>query len=106
MDKDYKAERKQIRGHMGKDEAKPPLFQEFERKTILARKPVKEPPPAPAPLAPTPPAPTLFAPTPPALALAGQKSKSNPPDRQERPALAAKDPECQASNLDISPEKV
>lgn len=79
---------------MSKDEAKPPLFQEFKRKTIPARELVKEPPLAPALLALAPLAPAFSAPAPPVLASAGQKSKSNLPDRQERPALAAKDPEC------------
>ena len=77
LDQDYKTERKPIRGHASKDD---------ERKTIPACEPIQEPPPTPA--------------------SAGQKSKSNPPDRQERPALAAKDPEYQAPNPDTSREKV
>ena len=76
---------------MGKNEVKPLLAQEFERKTIPACEPVQEPPPT-------------FAP--PAPASAGQKSKSNPPDKQEHLVVAAKDLECQAPNLDTSREKV
>ena len=78
-DKDYKAERKPIWGYTGKDEAKLPLAQEFERKTIPACEPVQEPPSAPALPTPT---------------LAGQKSKSNPLDGEIWPVLAAKNPEC------------
>lgn len=91
---------------MGKDEAKPLIFQKFERKTILAREPIKEPPPAPALLLPTPSALALSASALLAPASAGQKSKSNPSDRQKRLALAANNPEYQAPNLDISFEKV
>ena len=83
---DYETKRKLIRGHAGKDKAKPPLTQEFERKTIPAYEPIQEPPSA--------------------LASAGQKSKSILPDGQERPALAAKDLECQAPKPDTSREKI
>lgn len=71
MNKDYEAERKQIRGYVGKNEIKPPLFQEFERKTIPTREPVKKPPFAPTPLVSALPAPAFSAPAPPAPALAG-----------------------------------
>ena len=74
LNKDYEAKRKPIQGYAGKNEAKPPLAQEFGCKTILVYKPVQEPP---------------FSPT-----LAGQKSKLNPTDGQERLALTAKNPEC------------
>ena len=86
LDKDYKAKRKPIWGHVGKNDTKPTLAQEFGRKTIPAYKPVQKPPPAPA--------------------LTGQKSKSNPPDGQKHPTLAAKYLECQAPNSDTSHEKV
>ncbi|MCJ1343642.1 hypothetical protein MMC31_001838 [Peltigera leucophlebia] len=89
LDEDYEAKRKLIRAHAGKDE--PTLAQEFERKTISACELVQGPPPALAPSTP---------------ASASQKSKSNPPNKQERLALAAKDPECQAPNPDTSCEKV
>lgn len=106
---------------MGKDEVKPLLAQEFERKTISACDSVQKPPPAPAlptptlptPASPAPSSPTLASPTLASLALApfastsaGQKSKSNLPDGQERLALAAKDSECQVPNPDTSCEKL
>ena len=86
LDKDYEAERKPIWDHVGRDEAKPPLAQKFECKTIPAREPVQKPAPSPA--------------------LTSQKSKLNPPDGQKCSALAAKDPECQLPNPDISHQKV
>lgn len=101
LNENYEVERKPIRDYAGKDEAKPHLVQEFECKTISARKPVQESLLAPTPLAPAPPTPA-----PPAPTSAGQKSKSNPPDGQEHLALAAKDLECQAPNPDTSCEKV
>lgn len=79
MDKDYEAERKLIWSHMGKNEAKPPLAQEFERKTISAHELIQEPSSTSALPAPT---------------SAGQKFKSNPPNRQKRLVLVVKDPEC------------
>lgn len=71
MNKDYKAKHKQIRGYAGKDEIKPPLFQEFECKTIPIYKPVKEPLLTLAPLALALPAPVSFTFAPPTSALAG-----------------------------------
>ena len=85
-DKDYKADCKPISGYVGKDKAKPLLAQEFECMTIPACELIQEPHPA--------------------SASAGQKSKSNLPEGQERPILAAKNLECQAPNLDTSCEKV
>lgn len=106
LDKDYKAERKSIWGYVGKNETKPPLVQEFKRKTLPACKSVQEPPSTPAPLALAPLAPTFFTPASFAPALASQKSKSNLLDRQECLALAAKNPEYQALNPDTSSKKV
>lgn len=101
LNKDYKAERKLIWGHAGKNEAKLALTQEFERKTISACKPFQGLFPALIFLAFAPPALA-----PPAPASASQKSKSNPPDKQKRQAPAIKDPECQAPNPDTSRKKV
>lgn len=105
-DKDNETKRKLIWGHVGKNVVKSPLVQEFNRKTISAHKPVQEPLPIPTPLAPTLHTPIPSASTPPAPASAGQKSKSNLPNKQEHPALVAKNLECQAPNPDISYKKV
>ena len=75
MDKEYEAERKPIWGHVGKDEAKPPLAQEFEHKTILACEPVQAAAPTTAALTTAPPTDAPLTP-----ASTGQKSKSNPLD--------------------------
>ncbi len=106
MDKDYKAEYKQIRDHAGKNKAKSSLFQKFERKTILTREPIKEPPLSPTILTPTPSVPAFSTPAPSTLTSVGQKSKSNLPDGQEHPTLMVKDSEYQVPNPDIFPKKV
>lgn len=111
MDKDYNAKRRSIQSHVGKNEAKPPLAQEFEYKTIPTCKPIQEPllvsaPPTFAPPASTLPTLTLLAPVSPASASADQKSQSNLLNGQKRPMLAAKDSKYQVSNPDTFYEKV
>ena len=106
LDKDYKAERKSIWGYVGKDKGKPPLVQEFERKTISTCEPIQEPLCASALLARIHLAPASSTIAFLAPASTGQKFKLNPLDKQEHPMLVAKDLECQPPNPDTSHEKV